>query len=137
MLYLKKIEKCNLDFPLTLIRQENKFVGVARNHALVVLNTDYVVFMDDDNYTHHRQIEIFTQAITSSDYAALSCICIAFNQDDGLPRLEKIIHKYIPLGSGLSVNLLANAYGDANGIFRRDTLVKLGRSLKITGYIII
>jgi len=93
--------------------------------------------MDDDNYTHHRQIEIFTQAITSSDYAALSCICIAFNQDDGLPRLEKIIHKYIPLGSGLSVNLLANAYGDANGIFRRDTLVKLGRSLKITGYIII
>lgn len=119
----------NSQFPSMKIkveRQLNRFVGAARNRALREATGEYIVFMDDDNYAHPNQLDYFVRAITTSEFDALTCVAVAFPEDQDPPELSSIVHLFLPLGCGLSVNLFSNCYGDANGIFRRSALEAVG-----------
>jgi len=109
-----------------VLHQQNRYVGAARNRALAEATGEYVIFMDDDNYAHPRQVETFIRAITHSGYDALSCVAVAFSEDDDPQDLKAPLHSFLPLGGGKSINLLSNSYGDANGIYRMSALKAVG-----------
>ena len=113
-------------FAIRLLSQSNEFVGAARNKAIVEARGAFVVFMDDDNYSHEKQLEFFLRAITTSGFDALSCAAIAFPETRTPPELGSYSHVFLPLGCGRSANLFGNLYGDANGIFRKTSLEACG-----------
>ena len=124
--YLQSLETRELPFALKILRQKNQFVGAARNRAMSEANGKYVVFMDDDNYSHSEQLETFVSAATFGDYDALTCCAIAFEESEDPRNLSSFLHVYVPLGCGLAPNLYGNQYGDANGIYKLDFVKSLG-----------
>ena len=109
-----------------VLYQENRFVGAARNKALSLAKGNYIIFMDDDNYARPDQIEIFVKAIKHSQFDALTCFAIAFSHDQDPATATDYEHIYIPLGSGVAANMFGNRYGDANGIYKKSSLLALG-----------
>ena len=83
--------------------------------------------MDDDNYAHPRQIEIFVKAAVNSGFDALTCGAILIPEDVVCPNERSdFFYLYLPMGSGVSLNLFTNLYGDANGFFRKAALQAVG-----------
>ena len=113
-------------FPVKLIRQSNKFVCAARNEALKHSSGEYVIFMDDDNYSKPDLIKTFISCILFSGYDVLTCAAELFSEDDDPTCSISRIATYIPFGSGLSPNFFGNCYGDTNSIFKKSVLVSVG-----------
>lgn len=111
---------------IRLLHQKNRFVGAARNLALRVATSPFIIFMDDDNFARPDQIEVFLNAIQTSGYDALSCAAVAFEETHEPGDPAGVLHTYLPLGCGKAVNLFGNNYGDANGIYNRAALDAVG-----------
>ena len=109
-----------------VLRQRNRFVGAARNAAIKAARGRYVVIMDDDNYAAPRQLELFVTAMRTGRFDALTCVAIHFAPEHQPGQTEGIKHLYLPLGTGVSANLTGNYFGDANGIFRKESLAAVG-----------
>lgn len=124
--FLAEIEDKYPNLRIRIDRLPDLYAGAARNRALSLSNGEYIVFMDDDNYAHPKQLETFVNAITRSSFDALSCALVVFDANDDPADLKRFIHLYIPAGSGISLNLFSNSYGDANGIYRKSALTSVG-----------
>ena len=123
---LENLETAFKDLDLRLFRLPDLYAGAARNLNLKNARGEFIVFMDDDNYAHPRQLETFVRAITRSGFDALASAVIAFPPDEEPPAIKKFVNLYLPAGSGISLNLFGNSYGDANGIFRKSALQEVG-----------
>lgn len=109
-----------------ILRQENAYVGAARNTAARHAQGKYLVFMDDDNYADPFQLETFVLAAETSGAAVLTCVANAFIGSDRPDAGMPIQHRYLPLGGGISINLFENFLGDANCIVRRSSFEEVG-----------
>ena len=123
---LKKIEAGNYIGRCKVIYQNNRFVGAARNRGLREVTSEFVVFMDDDNFACSNQLEIFVTAIVNGRYDALTCCAITFEDNDDPETTEKYKYIYLPLGGSVSAGMFSNCYGDANGIYRTSALREVG-----------
>ncbi len=56
-----------------IIRQENNYVGAARNNGARHARGEYLLFMDDDNYAEPHEISTFVKAATYSRADVLTC----------------------------------------------------------------
>ncbi|MCJ2011958.1 glycosyltransferase [Methylobacterium sp. J-076] len=124
--FLSKVKDRYSDLQIRVERLPDLYAGAARNKALSLARGDYIVFMDDDNYAHPSQIELFVRAIVSSGFDALSCALIVFDGEDDPQDLQRFIHLFLPAGSGIALNLFSNSYGDANGIYRKSAIEAVG-----------
>ncbi len=108
-----------------IIRQENKYLGSARNCAAKYALGEYIMFMDDDNIAKHDEIEIFVSSILNSEADILTCVCDHFaNYEDILQN--RPLARYIPLGNCYQIGFLENVFGDANMFIRAEVFRKLG-----------
>lgn len=105
-----------------LIRQENSYLGAARNRAVMVAQGDYLLFMDDDNIALPYEIEIFLSAAQHSGADILTCISSPFmeSQKQLKPRV------WLPLGGAPGPGLFRNAFGDANAFWKREAFLATG-----------
>lgn len=76
----KTLEKINefikeTKIDILLINQENKGEGEARNSALKVLNTKYVIFLDCDDYLEKNALEIMYKEIIKED---IDIVCTSY-----------------------------------------------------------
>ena len=55
------------DSRIKVINQENMGPGAARNNALRIVDSDYVMFLDSDDWYHERALEISYNEITKHD----------------------------------------------------------------------
>ncbi len=110
-----------------ILRQENLYLGAARNRAVREARGEYVLFMDDDNIALPFEIEIFAKvaAKTKPDIA----VCrMQFFSGSGLPDESNInpTHFHAPMGSVPSLLVLENKCGDANSLFKKSSFLELG-----------
>ncbi len=56
-----------------LIRQENSYLGAARNTAARAASGEYLLFMDDDNVAHLDEIRLFIQSALMNNADIVTC----------------------------------------------------------------
>ncbi|MDP9173340.1 MAG: glycosyltransferase [Planctomycetota bacterium] len=109
-----------------IIRQENRYLGAARNTGAKASDGEWLLFMDDDNYAMPHEISTFVRAALSAGADVMTCLSACFQEtqppEPGITPCEI----WLPLGGAIAVGAFLNLYGDANGIIRRDLFEKLG-----------
>ena len=110
-----------------IIRQENRYVGAARNSAARLARGEYLLFMDDDNYAEPHEISTFVKVALHTGADILTCMLKFFSGETApLPNMQIPDSVFLPLGGAPDVGVLRNCFGDANSLVRRSTFQKLG-----------
>ncbi|WP_170138513.1 glycosyltransferase [Rhodobium orientis] len=109
-----------------VIRQENRYLGAARNTGWRAARGRFILFMDDDNLAVPNEIETFLKA-AASGADVLTCFSDIFEggEEITLDTVEPL-RRITPLGDDLSVGLFLNGFGDSNCFARREVLEELG-----------
>ena len=122
------IEQRPWPFRLTVLRQDNKYLGAARNAGLAATRAERVIFMDDDNVAFPPMVETLERAMTNLAADIVTCQMTIFREPRDGPDLkildggERWAFTAGPAELGLSIN----CFGDATGIYRRDVFDRIG-----------
>ncbi len=106
-----------------IIRQNNRYLGAARNQAAVHANGKYLLFMDDDNLAMPNEIETFVRAAEYSDADILTTPSALFLHESPPATPDRI---WLPLGGAAGSGVFRNVYGDANALWKRAVFNELG-----------
>ena len=109
-----------------LIRQENAYLGAARNAAARHARGEYLLFMDDDNIAKPDELAVFARAAARTGADVLTTVSDVFQGDAETPVPSVSRHLWIPLGSAPSLGVFRNAFGDANALVRKATFERVG-----------
>ncbi len=125
--FLERIERDSFGLELRVLRQENCYVGAARNAAARQATTPYLIFLDDDNVPFPNLVEVLRRAISASSVDVVTCQLQKFrgNTDPTLvpPAWEKPLRF---AGGPIGLGFFANCFGDTTGICRRSIFDSLG-----------
>jgi glycosyltransferase involved in cell wall biosynthesis len=117
-----------------ILREENRYLGAARNAGVRVAKGERILFVDDDNALFPNAVSTFVHAMDSS----AADICTAFQKvfygpsippDDSIGSIQ-----YFPAGGSLDLGLLLDSFGDANAMIRREVFDKIGYQIEDYGY---
>jgi glycosyltransferase involved in cell wall biosynthesis len=117
-----------------IIRDENRYVGAARNTGVRASRGELIVLLDDDNALFPEALSTFVQALEHSQ----SDVCMALAKSvfqsniPGSDRSSYVTH--LPLGGCLDMGLLANVFGDTISIYRRNVFDKVGFQIEKRNY---
>jgi glycosyltransferase involved in cell wall biosynthesis len=110
-----------------IIRQENSYLGAARNTGARHAHGEYLLFMDDDNYAEPHEISTFVRVAGYCGADILTCIFKIFNGNAAPSSYLQVPHHVsLPLGAAADVGAVKNCFGDANALVRRSTFEELG-----------
>jgi len=109
-----------------IIRQENAYLGAARNTAVEHARGEYVLFMDDDNIAKPQELAVFARAAARTQADILTAVSDVFHADASAPAPEESVHLWIPLGGAAGLGVFRNAFGDANALVRKTTFERVG-----------
>jgi glycosyltransferase involved in cell wall biosynthesis len=121
-----------------LIRQKNAYLGAARNSILRNSDSEYIIFLDDDDIALPNLTETLVCAIENSMADAVNCLNLYLNEKHRIygithPEIYKSRVSYVPLGGPLSIAPIENVLGSATAIFRRSSIEKIGGYSEIYG----
>jgi O-antigen biosynthesis protein len=121
--------------PIRVIRQENRYLGAARNFGLRESKGDFVLFFDDDNVALPDMVQRYMAALQRTGADVVSGAMRYFYSPEGLPTAEdcnnQLCH-FIGGASNLS-GLFENHFGDASSLYRRSAVEKAGGFHEIYG----
>jgi glycosyltransferase involved in cell wall biosynthesis/GT2 family glycosyltransferase len=123
--YLEALEPEFVARGWKIVRQANRYLGAARNTAVKASSGEFVLFMDDDNLAKRDEITTFVRAAQSSGADILTCFLEVFQSRTAVPR-GRPMHIWPFLGGAIAPGILRNVFGDANALFRRSVLERLG-----------
>lgn len=111
-----------------MVRQENRYLGAARNAAALAADGEYLLFLDDDNVLMEHAL---TKLVRAAQYADLDVVTAGGRRfrGDGDPRVEGDVELGTPLrflGPARAWNMYRNVVGDACALIRRDVFLKEG-----------
>lgn len=114
-----------------LVRQENRYLGAARNTAMRESRSDYLLFLDDDDIALPNLVSTLVTAAETTGADIVNCLYLYMNEArrheaHGSPELfrEKISH--IVGGGPLAATPFDNVFGGATALIRRTALDRLG-----------
>lgn len=108
---------------ITLVRQENRYLGAARNFGVQNAKGSYLLFMDDDNYALPTELEVLVKVAVTSGAEVLNTVSRLFRSAGG----ERMGYDlYLPIGPSLQLALFGNTFGDANSLVSRELFERLG-----------
>ena len=121
-----------------LVRQENAYLGAARNCAIRNAQGEYICFLDDDDIAFPELVETLVTAAESTHADAVNCLNIFMDESlrgDVLARTAKVPRKvsYVPLGGPLALAPVENCLGAATALFRKSSLVAIGGYSELKG----
>ncbi len=108
-----------------IIRQENAYLGAARNTAAKHATGEYLLFMDDDNIAFENEIELFVKGIQKSGADIMTCPLAVFSGNKP-PQSGRPEALWIPLGNAVGVGAIRNGFGDANAIVKKSVFERIG-----------
>lgn len=108
-----------------VIRQENRYLGAARNTAARHARGEYLFFMDDDNVAKPHELETFVHAARTSGADILTCFSDQFRGTEA-PTDQTPIKRLTLVGDNLAVGAFMNGFGDANALVRRSIFEEIG-----------
>jgi glycosyltransferase involved in cell wall biosynthesis len=108
-----------------VVRQENRYLGAARNAAARQAQGEYLLFMDDDNCAKEHELSAFV-AIAEHAGADILTACRENFTGEASP-LEGEVASWVSvfLGAAVGAGLFHNVYGDANALIRRNAFIEL------------
>jgi O-antigen biosynthesis protein len=109
----------------TLIRQENRYLGAARNMAARAARGEYLFMLDDDNLLLPDGIQraVLVAQQTGADIVT-AVMQMFYGQAGHRPTLPDML--WVQTGSSLLLGLLENNFGDANALIRHECWTELG-----------
>jgi GT2 family glycosyltransferase len=110
-----------------LVRQENRYLGAARNLAARHARGQYLLFMDDDNYAKPHELTTLV-AVAERTGAEIVTTFMDFFEGREAPEKGRSAHCRW-LFAGIEAPLVGigrNCFGDANALVRRDAFETLG-----------
>ena len=107
-----------------VIRQDNRYLGAARNAAAKAAHGHYLLFMDDDNVAMPHEVETFVRAMQCSQADILTTPSALFADEDW--PLSRVGRMWLPLGGAAAAGLYQNVYGDANACWKTSVFNALG-----------
>ena len=121
-----------------LVRQENAYLGAARNTAVREATGEFICFLDDDDIAMPELVQTLVTAIVSMEADAVNCMNLFMEESvrsEVLARSDLAPTKvhYVPLGGPLSLAPTENCLGAATAIFRRSALLEIGGYSEIKG----
>jgi O-antigen biosynthesis protein len=133
--FLDRAEKGLGGLSIRVVRQENRYVGAARNEGLRHAETPYVIFLDDDNIPFPNMIEVFRHAAHMSDADIITCQMQFFHDALNEPNPQELItgERWSFSGGPVALGLLQNCFGDATAIYKRTVFEKTGPFHEIAG----
>ncbi len=109
----------------TILREENRFRGAARNAAARAARGEYLLFMDDDNCAKPNEISTFVRAALNTDTDICTCFMEMFSGDDA-PRPDAGPgRKWLFLGGCAALGLIRNCFGDTNALIKASAYQQL------------
>jgi GT2 family glycosyltransferase len=109
----------------TLIRQENRYLGAARNAAARAAKGDYLFFLDDDNLLMPNGVQQAVRVAQHTGADIVTAIMAQFSGPAGCQptRPDTLV---VHAGSAPLLGLFDNNLGDANALIRRNCWIELG-----------
>jgi GT2 family glycosyltransferase len=126
--YLAGIEERYRTLNLRLLRQDNRYLGAARNAGIRAANTDFVILLDDDNVAYPDMVGTLRRAIHLTGAAVVTCGISHFHDATGSPRFDMDRSgpdQFFSAGPIL-LGTVHNCFGDACGIYRKAIFDKIG-----------
>ena len=109
-----------------IVRQQNLYLGAARNTAARHATGEYLLFMDDDNYAEPGEISTFVKAALNTGADIVTCGMNYFAGQEAPNRSVVPKGRWLPLGGAVTAGAFRNCFGDANSLVRRSTFESLG-----------
>lgn len=106
-----------------VVRQQNRYLGAARNFGVSHAKGDYFLFMDDDNFALPEEVETFVKVAVATGADVLNTVSRLF-RSAGEDRLAYDL--YLPVGPSLPLALYGNTFGDANALVSRRIFEEIG-----------
>ena len=110
-----------------VIRQDNRYLGAARNHAAAVARSEWLLFLDDDNLLFPDAVSRLVRAARFAEADCVTAASIRFF-GDGDPRTDPGSHgtpiRFIGAARGWSH--VTNVIGDACALVRREAFEAAG-----------
>lgn len=125
---LDEIERQSWPFRLRVLRQQNRYLGAARNAGIKATGASRLIFMDDDNIAFPDMVETFASAQRHSGADIITCQMSIFREATGVPDLALLQsgERWAFTGGSAELGLSANCFGDATGIYRREVFERVG-----------
>lgn len=108
-----------------VLRQTNRYLGAARNHGLREASGEFVLFMDDDNLARPEQLELLVAAAQRTNADVCIPQASAFWEESQLEQSRAPL-LFAPLGADATLGAFTNCFGDANSLYRTETLRSVG-----------
>ena len=110
-----------------VVRQENRYLGAARNAAAARARGEWLLFLDDDNLLFPDAV---TRLVRAARFCGAHCVpaaSIRFH-GEGDPRTDPDSHGAPMrfLGAAVALNRFANVVGDACALVRREVFEAVG-----------
>src|SRR5208337_4923867 len=106
-----------------LVRQENRYLGAARNRAAAEATGDFLLFMEEGDIAKPQAIGIFAAVARYANADALTCL-IDVSEGRSDPRfLQHADCRRLFAGATLPLSLLYNTFGDSGALVRRTAFL--------------
>ncbi len=109
-----------------LIRQENRYLGAARNRAASEARGEYLLFMDDDNVAKRQEIATFAAVARHTGADLITCLMDSFRGTTKPSRWRTPRYRRLFVGENLPLTLLQNTFGGSSALCRRAAFLAVG-----------
>lgn len=108
-----------------LVRQENKYLGAARNCGAALAKGKYLLFMDDDNCARSTEIETLAAVAERLNADIVTPFYDGFEAEDDVEQDRPAV-RFAPIGADLALAVFTPCFGDANGLYSSKLFKELG-----------
>jgi hypothetical protein len=124
---LEKLELHDWGRPFTLVRQENQYLGAARNTGIANAKGDLLAFVDDDDLVEPSYVSALFSAITRLDADAVTMAIHGIEADDNDAMPDDAPNSvWVFLGGAVHLATMINVVGGAAAMYRRAAVDAMG-----------
>lgn len=114
-----------------LIQQQNGYLGAARNAAARATQSEYMLFLDDDDIAFPTLVSTLVDAAEATQSSVMGCLNLFMEENRRLeahpyPEMFNQKASYVPLGGPLSLAPIDNPFGSATALIRRASYERIG-----------